>query len=303
MNLELNKKNILKTAKNVLLVIAGTVMVAAGTSVFLFPFGLVSGGVAGISIILERLMNGIVSQSVIASILTWVAFLAGFSVIGRNFAIKTLISTIVYPPALALFNFLISAEAFNGYFTLNGGTHHDIAYIIASVAGGALIGLGCALSFIGGGSTGGIDVIALIICKLFPKFHSSRVLFLTDATIIVLGAFIIQDLVITVLGVCSAFISSTIIGKLFPGGQRAFIANIITSHPDEISNLVITRLHRTTSEISIIGAYSGEEKKMLMVTFSVREYTELLNIVNQADPTAFITVHSAHKIGGEGWSY
>lgn len=301
-NLNLNKKSIAKTLKNFLLVIAGTVTVAAGTSIFLFPFDLVSGGVAGISIVLEEIFNGVISQSIIASILNWVAFFAGFLVIGRDFAIKTLVSTIVYPPALAFFNFLVDARVFDGYFVLKESVHADIAYIVASVAGGALIGLGCALSFIGGGSTGGIDVVALIACKLFPKLRSSRVLFFNDATIIILGAFVIKDVVITLLGIVSAFIAAIIIDKLFPGGQRAFIANIITSQPDRISELVIKELHRTTSSISIVGGYSGEEKKMLMVTFSTREYNQLMNIVNSTDPYAFITVHSAHKIGGQGWT-
>ena len=297
-----NKKAFIKTLKNFLLVIIGTITVSAGTSIFLFQFHLVSGGVAGISTILEKITNGFVSQSVFASVLTWVAFLAGFMVIGRDFAIKTLVSTIVYPPALAFFNFLIEGKVFNGYFILQESAHADIAYIIAAVAGGSLVGLGCALSFLGGGSTGGIDVIALILCKLFPKLRSSRILFVTDATIILLGAFVIQDMVVTILGIFSAFISATIIDKLFPGGQRAFIANIITVVPEKMSELVINKLHRTTSSITITGGYSGEEKKMLMVTFSAREYANLLKIINEVDPSAFITVHSAHKIGGQGWN-
>ena len=297
-----DRKAFIKTLKNFLLVIFGTFTVSAGVAIFLFQFHLVSGGVAGISTILEQITNGFISQSAFASILTWAAFLAGFMVIGRDFALKTLVSTIVYPPSLAFFNFLIDSRVFNGYFILHEGAHEDIAYIIAAVAGGSLIGLGCALSFLGGGSTGGIDVIALILCKFFPKLRSSRILFVTDATIILLGAFVIQDMVITILGIFSAFISATIIDKLFPGGQRAFIANIITAEPEKMSEHIINRLHRTTSSITITGGYSGEEKKMLMVTFASREYTNLLKIINDVDPGAFVTVHSAHKIGGQGWN-
>lgn len=301
-NLNVNKKVIARTLKNILLVVSGTVILAAGTAVFLFQFDLVTGGISGLAIVIGELLGGAVSRDLIVTVLTWTAFFAGFAVLGRSFALKTLISTIVYPPALALFSLLLSEGVFDGYFLIGSGTHSDIAYIVASAAGGAMVGLGCALSFVGGGSTGGVDVIALITCKIFPKLKSSRMIFITDATIILLGAFVIRDFIITLLGIFSSFVASVIIDKLFPGGQRAFIANIISNHPDKISELIIKRLERTTSAITITGGYSGEEKTMLMVTFSAREYTDLLSIVSICDPCAFITIHSAHKIGGEGWS-
>ena len=297
-----NKRVIAQTLKNILSVVFGTVILAAGTAVFLFQFDLVTGGISGLAIVIGELLGGAVSRDLTVAVLTWAAFLAGLAVLGRSFALKTLISTVVYPPALALFSLLLSDGVLGGYFLIGDGAHSDIAYIVASAAGGAMVGLGCALSFVGGGSTGGVDVIALIICKLFPKLKSSRIIFVTDAAVILLGAFVIRDLVITLLGIFSSFVASVIIDKLFPGGQRAFIANIISEHHEKISDLIIKRLDRTTSAISITGGYSGEEKKMLMVTFSAREYTELLSIVSISDPCAFITIHSAHKIGGEGWS-
>lgn len=301
-NLNIDKQALTKNLKNIFLVISGTVILAAGTAIFLFPFGLVSGGVSGLSIILEQAFRGILSRDAFAAILTWISFFAGLIVLGRDFAFKTLISTIVYPPALSLFSLILSDGVLGGYFMIGSGAHSDIAYIVASAAGGAMVGIGCALSFMSGGSTGGVDVIALIACKIFPKLRSSRAIFIVDSTIILLGAFVIHDLVVTLLGIFSCFIAAAIIDRLFPGGQRAFIANIISAHPEKISELIITRLNRTTTSISITGGYSGESKKMLMVTFSAREYTDLLAIVKNTDPSAFITVHSAHKIGGEGWS-
>jgi uncharacterized membrane-anchored protein YitT (DUF2179 family) len=90
--------------------------------------------------------------------------------------------------------------------------------------------------------------------------------------------------------------------KVFIGGQSAFVAHIITSKPDEINRLVIDKLDRTSTIMDVTGGYSGEGKKMLMVSFTMKEYSELMNIINKTDKEAFMTVNQAHEINGEGWS-
>ena len=177
----------------------------------------------------------------------------------------------------------------------------EIGILIASVFGGAFIGLGCALSFLGGGSTGGVDIIALTLCKLFPRLKSSEVLFAIDAIIVICGAFIIKDFVSSLMGILSAIVSAALVDKVFLGAKKAFVCSVISEHHEQINSAVIEKLGRTTTLISAKGGFSGEEKKLLNIIFSYSEYSVLLTLITAIDPRAFITIQRAHEISGEGW--
>lgn len=293
----------LRTAKNLLLIVVGTLILSFGTSLFMLPYDLVAGGVSGYAIVLSQIIpSEYLSVELIITILTWAMFFLGLIVLGKSFAMKTLVSTIVYPIGVALFSNITSPEVLGGFFNLQASAYSGVGVILASVFSGVFVGLGCALSFLGGGSTGGVDVIAFIVCKVFKKLRSSVVIFLVDSTAVVLGMFVIGDFVLTLLGIVTAFIAALVVDKVFIGGSKAFVANIITDSPNEINKLVIERLDRTSTVIDVVGGYSGTDKKMLMVSFSMNEYSELISIITKTDRNAFVTIHQAHEINGEGWS-
>lgn len=289
--------------KNLGLTFLGTLVLAFGTAVFLVPFDLVAGGMSGIAIVLNLLIGvEFITVDLIVAVLSWVLFFAGLIFLGRSFALKTLVSTVVYPPALSLFMLLVSPDVLGGYFYLAGSTHPEIAFILASLVGGVLVGCGCALAFLGGGSTGGVDIFAFIICKAFPRLRSSRVIFFIDAAIVALGVFVTKNMIVSLLGIVTALVGSLVIDRLFLGGQRAFVASIISDKYEEINRLVIERLDRTTTITAVTGGYSGEGKHLITVSFTMREYAELISIINKADKSAFVTVHRAYEINGEGWT-
>jgi hypothetical protein len=111
------------------------------------------------------------------------------------------------------------------------------------------------------------------------------VIFAIDAAVIVLGMFIIGDFVLTLLGVLSAFVSALMVDKVFLGGSRGFIAHIVTEKYGEINAGVIERMERTTTILDVVGGYSGEGKKMVMVSFTMSQYAELVNIINERFPS------------------
>lgn len=287
--------------RNIGLTVLGTVILALGGAIFIIPFDLVTGGMSGIAIVVNNIIPSI-SVNLIITVLSWGLFFAGWIILGKHFALQTLISAIVYPIAISLFSMLIKPDVLGGLFYLKGSAHADIAIIIATVFGGFLSGTGCAVTFWGGGSTGGTDIIAFAVCKVFKKLRSSYVFFAVDAAVIIAGMLVIKDLTVTLLGIIAAFVAALAIDKIFVGGSQALIAQIISNNCQEINRQVINRLKRTTSLINITGGYSGEPKQMLMVSFTVRQYTELKNIINQTDKNAFVTVHRAHEINGEGWT-
>ena len=303
-----DKKSIIRMLKNFAYVLLGTLVLAFGTGLFIIPFELVTGGVSGIGIILHRLFEGVpffedLSISFYASLVNWILFFIGLIFLGRQFAMKTLVSTVVYPFALSLAVALSGSDVLGGLFNLASYTeYHEIGIIIATVFGGASIGAGCALTFLGGGSTGGVDIISLTICKYVRRAKSSVLIFLCDTFIIIAGMFAINNLVISLLGMISAFICAIAIDKLFIGESGAFIAYVVSDKYKEINEAVIKRLLRTTTMLEAKGGYSGERRVMLTVTFGRNQYAEFTAIMAEIDKNAFITVHRAHEIGGEGWT-
>ena len=157
-----DRKSLLITLKNTALVILGTFVLALGTGVFVIPFDLVTGGVSGIGIVIKHLVGdtgllGGLTTEFYASLVNWILFFIGWIFLGRNFAMKTFISTLVYPVALMIASFLISDGFLGGFLNLASMTdveYHGIPIILATVFSGAAIGAGCALTFLGGGSTG-----------------------------------------------------------------------------------------------------------------------------------------------------
>ena len=299
----MKSKSCYHALKNTILVIMGTLILAFGSAVFIIPFELVTGGMSGIAIVIERVINiEFITVDLIISILSWALFFIGLLTLGKSFAIKTLVSTITYPVSVSLFLKLASPDALGGYFYLQGGEYGQIALVLAATVGGALVGAGAAIAFLGGGSTGGTDIIAFIVCKLFPRLKSSKVIFIIDATIVALGMFVIKNLVVSLMGILSALVCAAVIDRVFLGGARAFIANIVSDKWEQIDKDIIERLERTATVIEALGAYSGESKKIIMVSFKMSEYSELLNIINRVDKNAFVTVHRAHEINGEGWT-
>ena len=297
------KAELLLQLKNLSLVVLGTLVLAFGCAIFVVPFDLVTGGVTGISIIIDEIIQGAIPIDIVIGVITWALFFLGLLFLGWDFAIKTLASTIIYPLAIYLFMNLVSPDVLGGVFYLQGSIHSDISLIISALFGGLCVGTGCALTFLGGGSTGGMDILAFILCKFFKKWKSSTVIFIIDATTVVLGLFVIGDLIHTLLGIISAWIGAMVIDRIFIGRGRALTAQIVSDKHEEINLAIREEVRRTTTMFVATGGYSGEPKTVLSVTFTMRQYADLMNVIKRIDKTAFVSITRAHEINGEGWTY
>jgi uncharacterized membrane-anchored protein YitT (DUF2179 family) len=94
-----------------------------------------------------------------------------------------------------------------------------------------------------------------------------------------------------------------VIDKIFIGRGQAYTAQIVTDKPDEINIAIRNEVIRTTTIFSATGGYSGETKTVVSVTFTMRQYAILMNVIKRIDPTAFVTITRAHEINGEGFTY
>jgi uncharacterized membrane-anchored protein YitT (DUF2179 family) len=92
------------------------------------------------------------------------------------------------------------------------------------------------------------------------------------------------------------------VDKVFLGSNRSFIAHIISDKHEEINREIIDRVKRGTTVVNATGGYTGMERKMIIVSFTVNQYAEILGAVHAIDKNAFVTIHQAHEISGEGWT-
>lgn len=299
---KLNKNEIKLQIKNLFLVIIGTSILGFGVGIFILPFNLVTGGVPSVAIILKSIIPLNISEGVYITIVTWILFFIGLFILGRGFALKTLASSIVYPIVVNLSSLLVSPNVLNGFFYLQGYEMSQLSLLLGAVFGGALTGVGCALTFIGGGSTGGLDIVALSISKYIKKANSSLIIFLTDAALIILGMFVLNDFILTLLGISSAFVCAIVIDRLFVGESKVFVAQIISDKYEEINKIVIEKLNRTTTILDATGGYSKSAKKMIYVSFTMNQYSLLLSQISKIDPRAFVTIHRVHEINGNGFT-
>ena len=287
--------------KNSILVIVGTLVLALATSLFVLPHNLIIGGVSGIGIILDGIIEAeFITEELVITVLTWFLFFVGWIILGKRFALETLISSIVFPPAIMIFNRIGTPEVMDGFFMMNPNDPSHL--VISAVFYGILGGVGCALTYLGGGSTGGSDIIGLILAKYCKRLKSAVAIGIVDASIVAAGLLFLGDFSLSLYGILAVCLCTIVIDKVFIGTSQAFVAEIVTESHEAINKAVIEELERTTSIITIVGGYSGEERKMLMVSFSIRQYAALMAIINRYDSKAFVTIHRAHEINGEGWT-
>lgn len=286
--------------KNVALTVIGTLLLSLSTGLFILPYDLVVGGMSGLAILFNSVIP--IGKELWITVITVTLFLLGLLLLSRDFAMKTLISTIVYPAGVAFFSYLSSPNVLNGMFYLPGSEYGELGILLAALFGGIFTGAGCAITFLGGGSTGGVDIFAFIICKYFKKAKSAHVLFAIDALIVVTALFVLHDLVLILLGILCAFVTALVIDKIFLGENRAFIAHVISGASEQINREIIEKIDRTTTVINARGGYTGKEHQMLMVTFTINQYADLMSIIDRNDKNAFVTIHPAHEINGEGFS-
>lgn len=283
--------------KNYSLVFIGSLLLAIGTGVFLLPAVLNTGGMMGLGLIGQHLWG--FDPDLVVLVLTWVFFLVSLLFVGWRFTLKSLVSSLVYPLFLILLMRIpsISTETAKLF-----GEGADVATkLIAGVFGGVFSGVGVALTFRGGGSTGGVDIIVILINKYLHISHSI-LSFLVDAIIVVIGLFVMQNVVLSLIGIISAFVYALTLEFVFVGRSHVLSAYIISpTKSAEINEWIQTNTKRGTTLMPIKGGYQGDEYIMILVNFDRSEYGHIIDGVAKIDKDAFITINQSKSVLGEGF--
>ena len=296
-----------------MLIFVGTFLVAFGNIAFLVPLDINSGGLSGIGVIVRFFISDpnmkILAYNLVVDIASVVLWVIGLIFIGKEFALKTLLATIVFPFA----NWLLTAcpiiSNSISYFgelvktTGNGPTAGN--YVLCSIFGGVFIGGGVALTFVGGGSTGGVDVITFILEK-FARIRQSVASFIIDGSIILVGLLILVSidnafLLPCLSGIISAFITAVVIEVIYNGSQTSYQVDVISDKWEEISEYAQNELGRGTTIIDAKGGYHGDDRVVLRIVFEKRQYNKIRTYISKVDPKAFVTFTRTNAVFGEGF--
>ncbi|MDD4531833.1 MAG: YitT family protein [Bacilli bacterium] len=296
---DFRKDRIARTLTNYLLIIAGSAILAIGDAFFIIPYNIVSGGVAGFAIVMS-FMAGWDTELTI-TIAQWVLFLIGILLLGAKFGFKTIISTIVYPIFLFLFTYIYDNNQWVHLpaISSSNGTMVSIL-VLAGLVGGALVGVGCGLTFLGGGSTGGVDCLSLATAKYF-RIKTAVTSFVIDATIVCVYIVYMNNILLLLVGIISAFMCSFLINLTYREDQNSYVADIISDKWELINNEINYKLDRGTTLLESYGGYTGKEKMMIHVVFSKDDYDEIMKLIFKYDPDAFVFTTKAHEATGEGF--
>lgn len=296
---------------NYTMIVFGCLISGFGAAVFLTPCNIVSGGITSIGIIVNHYLEPVVgfdTNSLVSVILQVLFLILGFIVLGKSFSFKTIVASILFVGFYSLFMTINTGSLLgldNAYQIANNADITDSAGILLlmGVAGGALQGIGVAITYLAGGSTGGTDIPARIIAK-FTHSKESGPLFLIDCVLVVAGMLVFRNFLLGLIGVLTAFVIAAALEVIYGSLNAYLVFDIISDKYLEIQEYVHSRMENDGHASTLIhaqGGYSKVEKEMLRVVVFKREEATFRSVIYSIDPTAFIVVSQAKSTHGDGF--
>jgi len=269
------------------LIVAGAFILATSFVLFITPYKIVPGGVYGISIVLHYLFNTPVG--LVALCFDIPLTLIGIKFLGPRFGIKTVVGFSL----TAIFTDLLTY--FWGFKPLVEGDA-----LLSSIFGGVLAGLGLGLIFKSKATSGGSDIIAMIIAK-YTRLPLGMLMIYVDSAIVLIGLAVFRDWKIPLYSWILIFVTGKVIDVVLEGVSYDKSVFIISDKYEEIRNKIINNLDRGGTYIDGKGMYNNAERRMIHTVVSRRELAILEEYINQIDPKAFMTITDATEILGEGF--
>ena len=276
----------MKTWTNAAMVLIGTFILAVSVEYFILPYDILSGGVAGIAVALEPFFH--IDKTLAANGLVIGLFVIGALILGKQFALNTLLSSLAYP----VFTTLLARHP----------VELTIDPVLASFYAGLLGGAGIGIVMRTGASTGGMDIPPLVLHKLTGIRIASLVM-ITDALTVLLGV-VAYSLDWALIGMVSVFASGVAVDRVLQWGQgNSKAVQIISDDWMAIKEEINRRIDRGTTIIDVKGGYQMKDRKILLCVVTARQYGALMEIIHDIDPKAFVITMDAADMHGEGFTY
>jgi len=269
-----------------LLIISGSIIMGVGYALFLIPFHLVPGGLSGISIMINYLVSLPVGLVII--ILNVPILLISYRFLSRKYVFTTLVGMLCSSLFIDFFNQILKWPK---------GTEN---MLLAAIYGGLLLGLGLGLVFRGEASTGGSDVIGLILNKYLGVSVGMGIM-VTDFIIISASGLVFRQLEAPLYGYIVLFISTRVIDLVLEGWNFSKMVIITTSQPEKIADFILHRLERSGSALKSRSLYLNREGEIIITVIHRKQLSELKAFIKRTDPGAFVIVNDTYEVLGKGF--
>lgn len=275
---------------NGLLVLAGAGTMATAVNCVFEPMQLVTGGVTGIGIILKEITRNVAYPE---GIPLWVTnlvcniplFIIAYYLLGKRFLRKGLISAVIFTIYL-------------GVIPIADPPTQDV--LLNTVLGGVLMGFGLGMVFAVGSTTGGMDLLAVLLQRRFRHMSEAQILAIVDGMIVIAGA-VIFGLEHALYALVAIFIVTRVSDGIMNGLKFSKMGYVISDQAALISQRLMEEIQRGVTGIEITGMHTGRRRNMLMCVVSRKEIVELKEIVFAVDPNAFVIVTNVSETVGEGF--
>ena len=270
---------------DILVIIIGSFISSLGVNLFLSNAKLLSGGVTGIALILQYLWE--VPSGITVFLLNIPLFFVSYKYLNKRFTLYTAIGMLSFSTALMITKPLSTLVQVDDM-------------LLYCIYGGVLSGIGSGLIFYRNGSTGGTDIITMVIRKKYSNFDIGQVGFAFNLIIVTVSIFIF-GLPRALYTLISMFITSTILDKVLNGFTSKKLLLILTEKEDDIINYVIKDMNRGITALMAEGGYTRDKKRLLYVAVTTSQMISLKTKILRVDPKAFITIIDVSEVKGKGF--
>ena len=272
--------------KNLLYILAGNTIYALAVTLFILPDGLITGGTTGLALFFYH-QFGLPIQ-VFVSAFNVTMFVLGAIVLGKKFALTTIVSTFYYPFILSVFQNM----------PMIGKMTDD--KILAVLFAGLMIGGGIGIVLRAGASTGGMDIPPLVLNKKFGISVSGS-MNVMDTGILLLQM-VFSDRESVLYGILLVLTYTTVLNKVLQMGQAKMQVKIVSIHYEEINHAIATQLDRGVTLLKSVTGYLKQDGYVVMSVVSHRELVQLNRLIQEIDPHAFIVVNQVNEVRGRGFT-
>lgn len=279
-------KKVANAAWKLLLVLAGNTLYSLGVALFVLPTGLITGGTTGLGLVAQNYLH--IPLSAFVAVFNLAMFLLGLAVLGKVFALTTVISSFYYPFILAVFQGAI------------GDVHLTDDPLLATILAGVMIGAGMGIVIRAGASTGGMDIPPLVLQKKL-KIPVSLSLYAFDCCILLLQA-LFSNVEQVLYGLVLVLLYTLTLNKALMLGTGQMQLKVISSHYEEISRKIQQKMDRGVTLFTSAGGYAGREGSTVLTVVDRRELSKLTELVTSIDPNAFMVVSQVNEVRGRGFT-
>lgn len=308
----MEKSNFKKEVISYLLLILGSALFAAGDVMFVNPYMMAPGGTYGLSNVFSTLWGGKISVWAISMDVP--LLIIGTWILGPKFGLKTIISTfLIFGFTYAIESWFwgynpvihegpIMAEAIEGLSMVQ--THDGMwfvpDYFLNTVVAGLIYGVAIGMIFRSGATSGGSDIISMILHK-YTKISLGTLVTIVDGCITLSTLIAFGDIRLPIYSIIVIFIEGKVIDLVVDGTKSYKTALIVTDRADTVRDYILNELHRGGTCITGEGLYNGTERKIIYVTMERTDFVKLRTNLRRLDPTAFVNVIDSSEIMGKGF--